>query len=68
LLLQCIIQLTLVLFQHDIVVGFSRMGTHTSMGYVIKQYSVYNVPVFVVGGIPRGHFSDVTKKLAHYIV
>ncbi|MEM0288042.1 MAG: ribosome biogenesis protein [Nitrososphaerota archaeon] len=52
----------LELFQHDIVVGFSRMGNHTSMGCVIKQYSVYNVPVFVVGGFPRGHFSDEIKK------
>lgn len=42
----------------SITIGLSRLGERNNFEGVAKELSKYDKPVFVVGGFPRGHFSQ----------
>jgi len=44
----------------SIIIGLSRLGEKNDFEGVAKELSKYDKPSFVVGGFPRGHFSQST--------
>ncbi len=51
----------------DIVIGFSTNGISNTFEYISKELSSFNNPCAIIGGFPKGHFSQqieshLTKK------
>lgn len=47
------------------VLGFSRLGTPALMRRVAEHASSLKNPLALIGGFPRGHFTEETKRLAN---
>jgi len=49
------------------VLGFSRLGKPALMRRVAEDAASFKKPLALVGGFPRGHFAEETKRLANEI-
>lgn len=45
------------------VVGFSRLGRPALLREVANRVSKFEAPMALIGGFPRGHFTDETSRL-----
>ncbi|MFX0200187.1 MAG: 16S rRNA methyltransferase, partial [Candidatus Hodarchaeota archaeon] len=52
----------------DYVMAFSRTGSPKTLEEAISKLSEKQRPAVIVGGFPRGHFSETTIRLANEVV
>jgi rRNA small subunit pseudouridine methyltransferase Nep1 len=42
----------------DIVIGFSKLSEYRSLNEIVVESRKFDLPMFVIGGFPKGHFDE----------